>query len=199
MAGMAAGRRDVSAPWPGGDLAQVVGSRPCGVRGRMRVLKGTCAGMGGERACGCAAARRTDAEWLDGAVGVASACDGPRMQSQEWVSELKNDPGLAPSGWKGSTEGGALARRGGTPASSTSVERQRDERVGLYPFSGECVHVRGCMGVWMTVRVRACARRDHGHGDGRDHGGDTTTGRTSSGTRKEGPRPWLEGQAPQMG
>jgi hypothetical protein len=79
MAGTAARRHDVSGPWPGGDLAQVVGSCPRGVRGRMRVLKGTGTGTGGERAHGCAAARRTDTERLGGAAGVASAYDGPRM------------------------------------------------------------------------------------------------------------------------
>jgi hypothetical protein len=143
MAGMAAGRRDVSGPWPGGDLAQVVGSHPRDVRGRVRVLKGTGVGTGGERARGCATVRWTNAELLGGSAGVASACDGPRVQPRERVCEFKNYPTLVPSGWKGTTEGAASAHRVRMLASSTSVEGQRDKRVGLYSFPGECVHMRG--------------------------------------------------------
>jgi hypothetical protein len=68
--------------------------------------------------------------------------------------------------------------------SSTSVEGQIDERVGLYPFLGERVRVRGCTSAWMRVRVRVCARRGYGHGDGREHGGDTTTEKNKRRNRK---------------
>jgi hypothetical protein len=150
------------------------------------MLKGTGAETGGERARECAASRRTDAEWLGSAAGVASACDGPRVQTRERPCELRNNLALAPSGWKSTTESGASARRDGTLASSASVERQRDERVGFSPFPGECVHVRGRKGARLRVKARACARRGHGHGDGRDHGGDMMTRRTRGRTRKEG-------------
>jgi hypothetical protein len=122
MADTTVGRRVVPGPWLGGDLAQAVGSRPRGVRECVRMLKGTGAGTSGEGARGCAAARRVDAEQLSGVAEVASACDGPRVQAQERACELKNEPALASSRWKSTAEGGASARRGGTPASSTSVE-----------------------------------------------------------------------------
>jgi hypothetical protein len=60
--------------------------------------------------------------------------DGLRVRAREWACRLKSNSVLAPSGWIGTMEGGASARRGGTPASSTSVEGQRDKRVGLLPF-----------------------------------------------------------------
>jgi hypothetical protein len=119
---------------------------------------------------------RADAERLGDTTGVASAYDGPRMQAREWACELRIDPALAPSGWKSSAEGGA----------SASVEGQRDERVGFYPFLGECEYMRGCTGARLRAKARACVRRGHGHGDGQDHGGDTTTGRASGKTRKGG-------------
>jgi hypothetical protein len=127
-----------------------------------------------------------DAKRLGNTTGVASAYDGPRMQAREWACELRIDPALAPSGWKSSAEGGASARRGRTPASSASVEGQRDERVGFYPFLGEREYMCGCTDTRLRAKARACARRGHGHGDGRDHGGDTTTGRPSGKTRKGG-------------
>jgi hypothetical protein len=150
------------------------------------MLKGKGVETGGERARGCAAARRTDAKRLGDAARVASACDSQRMQAREEACKLKNDLALTPSRWKCTAEGGTSARRGGTLESSTSIEGQRDERVRLYPFPGERVHMRGCVGAWLRDKVRACAHRGHGHGDGLGHGNNTATGRTSGRTRKEG-------------
>jgi hypothetical protein len=55
---------------------------------------------GDKRVRGCAAAWQKNAEWLGGAAGVASACDGPRVQARERACELKDDSELAPSGCK---------------------------------------------------------------------------------------------------
>jgi hypothetical protein len=119
MAGTAAERRDVSGLWPGGGLAQVVGSRPRGVCGRVCVLRSTGMRTGGEHARGCAAARRTDAERLSDTARVATACDGLRVRAREQTRERMNDPALAPPSGTNTTGGGgdASAHRGDTPAS----------------------------------------------------------------------------------
>jgi hypothetical protein len=99
--------------------------------------------------------------------------------------ELMNDPALAPPG--------RTTPRRVTPWLAV-VKHWRAQlgrgterkRVGLFPFPGERVRVRGCTGAWICVRVRACACRGHDHGDDQDNGGDTTTGKMNGGTRKKG-------------
>jgi hypothetical protein len=118
MADTAAGRRNVSGLWPGGSLAQVVGSRPRGVRGRVCVLRSTTARTGGECTRGCAAARQTDVERLCGDIRVATACDGLHVRAREQARERMNDPVLAPQAERIPQGGDASACRGETPASS---------------------------------------------------------------------------------
>jgi hypothetical protein len=83
--------------------------------------------------------------------------------------------------YRGGRHLGSLRRNAGE---LTSVERQRDERVGPSPFPGEGVHVRGCTGAWSRAKACACTHRGQGHGDCRDHGGDARP--VEGGTEQEG-------------
>jgi hypothetical protein len=100
MAATAAGRRGASGLWPGEDLALVGGSHTHGVRGCVCVLRRTGVITGGKHR-GCAAltvSRRTEAERLGGAAGVATDGEGLCMGSQERVCVLNGDLALAPPG-----------------------------------------------------------------------------------------------------
>jgi hypothetical protein len=102
MAGATAGRCSGNGLWPGEDLAKA------GLSTDGRLVSSWCTRVHAHaqrhrsgnrwRACACAASRRTGAERLGGAAGVASACDGPRVQARERACELRNNPALAPSG-----------------------------------------------------------------------------------------------------
>jgi hypothetical protein len=184
MAATAAGRRDDTGLGPAGAwhtrLVRIItvyaGARACLEAQAREREASACVGArwrGGQTQSG-----------LTTRLGWPRTGDDLRMRAREWACGLKNNSMLTPCAWIGTTEGGTSARRGGTPARSTSVEGQGDERVGLLPFFWRTC-VRAWVHVaWMRVKVRACARRGHGHGDGRDHGDDTTTGRNERQNKK---------------
>jgi hypothetical protein len=72
---------------------------------------------------------------------------------------------------------------GGTPASS-AWDGKIDKRAEL-ALSGERVRVRGCSGVQVCMKARACAHRHQDRNDGHNGGGDTASGQTNRGTKKE--------------
>jgi hypothetical protein len=78
-------------------------------------------------------------------------------------------------------------RRLGSPRRNagelSSAEEQEEQGWGLILFLSK--HVRGCTGAWTQARVRACARRGLGHGDGWDNGGVATTGKDESENKEE--------------
>jgi hypothetical protein len=117
---------------------------------------------------------------------VATASDGLRVRARERACELMNDLALAPPGRttpRKATSWLAAAKRRRAQL-GRGTERKR---VGLFPFPGEHVRMRGCMGMWICARVCACACRGHGHGDGRDNGGDATTGKNERQNEEERP------------
>jgi hypothetical protein len=120
------------------------------------------------RRCGWGGRRRREA---------TCACTRTGARSQE-------RPGARTTRWKDITEGGVLARRGGTPASSAqSRNRENKGRAFSLPTQTRArVHRR----VGMT-RVRVCVRRGHNHGDGRDNGGDAMTRKNKQWNEEERP------------
>jgi hypothetical protein len=148
MVGTTAERRGASGLWPlvqrgpgtGGWFAT---SRRTRVRERVQKHR---RGNGWRVRVGARRPRRTNAEQLGGAAGVADVGERPRVHARERVRDLKNDPTLAPPGGK-------------TPQRAASwlatAERRRARlgrgtertRVGLFPFPRE--RVRGCTGAWV--------------------------------------------------
>jgi hypothetical protein len=58
-----------------------------------------------------------------------------------------------------------------------SVVEKKDKGLGLYPSQANAYL---CAGARICTWVSTCARRGHGHGDGRDIGGDAMFGETQA-------------------
>jgi hypothetical protein len=85
-------------------------------------------------------------------------------------------------GWPASTRGHTCVHENGCASSRTTRRKGR-------AFSLPRRKVRMCVsrstGTWVCARVRACARRGHGHGDGRDNGSDAMTGKNERWNEEE--------------
>jgi hypothetical protein len=141
MAGTAAGQRGASGPiwtwhgWLVRDLTADAGACVCSeAQARERW-----------RACvGVRRSRWADAERLGGAAGVAGVGERPCVRAQERVGAGVR-PEARSTGQKDTTEGGASARLGGTPASSARVRIQKEKRSGFLPFlANVCTGARAC-------------------------------------------------------